>query len=317
MNKEEIKEFLKSHRGYLKWSPKNIRDILLKKGFTTTIKLCKEALIEVNKSIYNYNIDKISKNITSKILIYDIETSYLIVGSWRIGWDININHEDIISQKKIICISYKWLGEKEIYNLTWDKNKDDKFLLEQFIEVMNEANLLVAHNGDKYDLKFIKTRAILQGLPMLINYPQFDTLKVAKKKFMFDSNKLDNITKDLGIGEKYKTDKKLWDDIILKQDPIALQKMIDYCNQDVLLLEKLYNILVFWENPKYHQGVLEGKTKQTSPISGSKNLEKVKKVTTNQGTIKYIMKDLDTNRLFEMSETNYNKYLEINNAFIK
>ena len=33
---------------------------------------------------------------------------------------------------------------------------------------------------------------------------------------------------------------------------------------------------------------------------------------TNSGTIKHIMRDLDTGRLFEMSDTNYKKFLEIN-----
>ena len=42
------------------------------------------------------------------------------------------------------------------------------------------------------------------------------------------------------------------------------------------------------------------------------SLKHIKEVITNSGTIKYIMKDLDTDRLFEMSSTNYNKFLEIN-----
>jgi hypothetical protein len=54
---------------------------------------------------------------------------------------------------------------------------------------------------------------------------------------------------------------------------------------------------------------LQGKTKQTSPIAGGLNLELVKVVSSNRGTLKMIMKDLDNGRLFEFSETNYNKYI--------
>ena len=310
MNKEEVKEFLRSKRGYIKEGGKRLRNHLLNKGFTTTINICKEALREVRLET-NAIINKIQNN-QGKVLIYDIETSYNIGKFWRAGYNLNINSGDIIHERAIICISYKWLGEEQVYNLTWDKNQCDKFLLEQFIPILDEADMIVAHNGDRYDLKFIKTRALKHNLKMLINYKQFDTLKVAKAKFMFNSNKLDYISKFLGAEGKISTEMKLWDDIILRKCPKALIQMLDYCDEDVRQLEVVYNALISWENPKFHAGVLNGKTKQTSPITGSVNIEHIKEMITNSGTIKHIMRDLDTDRLFEMSNTNYLKFLEIN-----
>lgn len=310
MNKDEIKEFLKNKPGYLKEGGKRLRTHLLNKGFTTTIGLCKQALKEVRLES-NTTVNKIQNN-QGKVLIYDIETSYNIGKFWRAGYNLNINPGDIIHERAIICISYKWLGEEQVYNLTWDKNQCDKFLLEQFIPILDEADMIVAHNGDRYDLKFIKTRALKHNLKMLINYKQFDTLKVAKAKFMFNSNKLDYISKFLGAEGKIPTEMKLWDDIILRKCPKALIQMLDYCDEDVRQLEVVYNALVSWENPKFHVGVLNGKIKQTSPITGSVNIKHIKKMITNSGTIKHIMTDLDTDRLFEMSDTNYKKFLEIN-----
>ena len=310
MNKEEVKEFLRSKRGYIKEGGKRLRNHLLNKGFTTTINICKEALREVRLET-NTTTNKIQNN-QGKILIYDIETSYNIGKFWRAGYNLNINPGDIIHERAIICISYKWLGEEQVYSLTWDKNQCDKFLLEQFIPILDEADMIVAHNGDRYDLKFIKTRALKHNLKMLINYKQFDTLKVAKAKFMFNSNKLDYISKFLGAEGKISTEMKLWDDIILRKCPKALIQMLDYCDEDVRQLEVVYNALVSWENPKFHIGVMNGGTKQTSPITGNVNIEQVKQMTTNSGTIKHIMRDLDTGRLFEMSDTNYKKFLEIN-----
>ena len=310
MNKDEIKEFLRSKRGYIKEGGKRLRNHLLNKGFTTTINICKEALREVR--LENNITDNKIQNNQGKVLIYDIETSYNIGKFWRAGYNLNINPGDIIHERAIICISYKWLGEEQVYNLTWDKNQCDKFLLEQFIPILDEADMIVAHNGDRYDLKFIKTRALKHNLKMLINYKQFDTLKVAKAKFMFNSNKLDYISKFLGAEGKISTEMKLWDDIILRKCPKALIQMLDYCDEDVRQLEVVYNALVSWENPKFHIGVMNGGTKQTSPITGNVNIEQVKQMTTNSGTIKHIMRDLDTGRLFEMSDTNYKKFLEIN-----
>jgi hypothetical protein len=91
-----------------------------------------------------------------------------------------------------------------------------------------------------------------------------------------------------------------------------MKDMLDYCDEDVRQLEKVYNELKYLDNPKIHVGVLNGKTKQTSPISGTVNIKQIKTITTNSGTIKHIMLDQDTDRMFEMSNTNYLKYLEIN-----
>ena len=311
MTKQEIKEFLNNKPGYIKEGGKRLRQHLINKGFQVTTQQCKNALCEVRVESKSYI--NIKPNQPLKVLIYDLETSYNIVKSWRVGYQLNINPSDILHERAIICVSYKWLDEDTIYNITWDKNQCDKFLIEQFIEVLNDADLIVAHNGDRFDLKWIKTRAIKHDLPMLIDYNQFDTLKVAKKKFLFNSNKLDYISEFLGFGNKIKTNMALWDDIILRKSKEAMIEMVKYCDMDVELLEKVYKKLVSWEKPKTHLGVIQGKTKQTSPITGSNNIEFVKKMVTNQGTIKYIMKDSDTSRLFEMSATNYNKFLEINN----
>lgn len=307
MNKEEIKSFLRNKPGYLKEGGKRLRKILLGRGFVTTVAECKDAIRETNQE-GKLPVAKVDQPL--KVLIYDIETSYNIGKFWRTGYNLNIMPGDIIQERAIICVSYKWLGEKQVYNLAWDNDQCDKFLLEQFIDTLNEADLIVAHNGDRFDLKWIKTRAIFHRLPMLVDYPQFDTLKVAKKKFLFNSNKLDYISKFLGHEGKNKTNMKLWDDIILRKDPKAMKEMIEYCDEDVRQLEAVYNELVSWDNPKMHAGVLAGKTKQTSPISGGTNLKKIKTITTNRGTQKHVMEDLDTNRLFEMSDTNYKKYTE-------
>ena len=310
MNKEEIKDFLRNKPGYIKEGGKRLRNHLLNKGFTATINLCKEALREVR--LENTESSLKLKNNEAKILIYDLETSPNIGWFWRAGYKQNIQPNQILKERAIICVSYKWVGEDQVYNLSWDKNQDDKFLIEQFVEVLNEADLIVAHNGDRFDIKWFKTRALYHRIPTLPNYKQFDTLKVAKSKLYLNSNRLDYISKFLGFEGKINTTPDLWHKIVTLNDRNAMKDMLDYCDEDVRQLEKVYNELKYLDNPRIHAGVLDGKTKQTSPITGTTNIEEVKIVTTNSGTIKHIMKDLDTNRMFEMSHTNYLKHLEIN-----
>lgn len=310
MNLQEIKAFLTAKPGYCKEGSKRLRDHLRNKGFETTINLCKVALKECREELKS-TVYK-TKARTPKILIYDIETSPNLGWFWRAGYKQNISHDQIVKERGIICVSYKWLGEDEVYNLTWDKDQNDYFLVEQFVEVLNEADLIVAHNGDRFDIKWLKTRALYHRIPMLPNYKQFDTLKVAKSKLYLNSNRLDYISKFLGHEGKIKTSIDLWLDIIFKNDREALNKMLEYCDEDVRQLEKVYNELKYLDNPSYHAGVIFGEVKQTSPITGTFDIEYIKTVSTNRGTVKHIMKDLETQRIFEMSDTNYKKYLEIN-----
>mgnify|MGYP000917604695 FL=1 len=302
----EIKEFLRNKSGYLKEGGKRLRDHLRNKGFETTIKDCKEALRQCRQE--NTQIVNKVKTKTAKVLIYDLETSPNIGWFWRAGYKQNIQPNQIVKERAIICVSYKWQGEDEVYNLTWDKNQCDKFLIEQFVEVLNEADLIVAHNGDNFDLKWLKTRALFHRIPMLPNYKQFDTLKLAKAKLYLNSNRLDYISKFLGFEGKIQTTPDLWNKVVMLNDRNAMKDMLDYCDEDVRQLENVYNELQYLDNPRVHVGVLNGEVKYSSPISGNYNLELVKPVTTNTGTIKRIMKDLDNDRIFEMSNTNYLKY---------
>jgi hypothetical protein len=306
MNLLEIKEFLRNRPGYIKEGGKRLRDHLKNKGFETTIKDCKEALRQCRQE--NSQIVNKVKTKTAKVLIYDLETSPNIGWFWRAGYKQNIQPNQIVKERAIICVSYKWQGEDEVYNLTWDKNQCDKFLIEQFVEVLNEADLIVAHNGDNFDLKWLKTRALFHRIPMLPNYKQFDTLKLAKAKLYLNSNRLDYISKFLGFEGKIQTTPDLWNKVVMLNDRNAMKDMLDYCDEDVRQLENVYNELQYLDNPKLHVGVLNNEVKYSSPISGGYNLELIKTVTTNTGTIKRIMKDLDNDRIFEMSNTNYLKY---------
>lgn len=311
MELEEIKNFLRNKPGYLKEGGKRLRNVLQNRGFTTTITICKEALRQVR--LEKNETSELILNNEGKILIYDLETSPNIGWFWRAGYKQNIQPNQIVKERAIICVSYKWLGEDQVYNLSWDKNQDDKFLIEQFVNVLNEADLIIAHNGDRFDIKWLKTRALFHRIPTLPNYKQFDTLKVAKSKLYLNSNRLDYISKFLGFEGKIQTTPDLWNKVVMLNDRKAMNDMLDYCDEDVRQLEKVYNELKHLDNPRIHAGVLQGKTKQTSPITGSVNIKHVKAITTSSGTIKHIMKDVDTNRLFEMSNMNYKKFLEINN----
>ena len=262
-NNEKIIHFLKSKPGYLKKSALYISATL-----GVSEKDAKNALKAVRN---NSNISE-SKPIDPKKfkrLFFDIETSYNVVSSWRVGYDINITPDNIIKERGIICVCWKWAGESKVHSLEWNKG-DDKQLLKDFIKVFDSADEIIGQNSDKFDIKWLRTRCIFHGVPMLHTYQTLDTLKLARSGFNFNSNKLDYLGKFLGIGGKKDTGGfKLWQDIVERNDVKAMKHMIEYCKQDVVVLEKVFDKLNPYTKSKTHVGVILGKDKTSCPNCGS------------------------------------------------
>jgi uncharacterized protein YprB with RNaseH-like and TPR domain len=123
-------------------------------------------------------------------------------------------------------------------------------MIHKFIKIMGQADEIVGHNVDKFDTKWIRSRAIFHGLEMQYEYKSIDTLKESRKHFNFPSNRLDAICRYLGIGEKIKTTEELWMDIWRRKSSKAMNEMIRYCKRDVLILEEYFNILNKYIKPK-------------------------------------------------------------------
>lgn len=208
-----------------------------------------------------------------KRLFFDIEVSANVGLFWQSGYKLNIGPENIIKERAIICICYKWEGTKEVMSLNWDAKQSDKRMLQKFIEIANEADELIGHNGDRFDLAWIRTRCLFHGIDMFPKYCTIDTLKIARQKFKFNSNKLNYIADFLGIGEKIKTDFGLWKNIMLNKDAKAMTEMIKYCKKDVVLLENVYKELAKHTFARTHYGVIFGQDRGSCPECGSDSLK--------------------------------------------
>ena len=178
-----------------------------------------------------------------KRLFFDIETTPNVVYSWRVGGKIYIDHNNIIEERKIICISYKWERSNEVYTIKWDNNQDDKKMIAAFLKIANKADELVAHNGDRFDIRWLRARAVYHRLPMFPNYRTLDTLKKVRNRFYFNSNRLDYLAKYLGVGAKSETEGfDMWIKV-MQGDDEALKNMISYCENDVIILEDVFSVL--------------------------------------------------------------------------
>tara|TARA_R110000822_G_scaffold238449_4_gene368596 strand:- start:648 stop:1436 length:789 start_codon:yes stop_codon:yes gene_type:complete len=240
----------------------------------------------MNKPVFSKNKFKINKGPKFKRLFFDIETSYNIVSSWNVGYELNISPDNIIKERAIICICYKWEDESKIHELHWDKG-DDKQMLIKFSKIINGADEIIGHNGDNFDIKWLRTRCLFHSIDVFPDYQTVDTLKLSRGNFKFNSNKLDYIAKLLGLGGKMETGGlKLWDDIILRNNKTSLTKMIDYCKKDVLILEQVFKRLNPYVKSKTHVAVLEGGNRCSCPNCSSTRLQKRGTSVTASGLIK-------------------------------
>lgn len=175
-----------------------------------------------------------------KRLFLDIETSFSVVTTFTL-WPKSIPIGNIVQDWHIICASWKWEGEKKIHNSrTYTTN--DKKVCKDLAKVIAEADELVYHNGTKFDFKKINTRILMHRLPPIPKPRETDTLTQAKKHFAFTSNRLDYIARVLVDDCKIANKPGLWMDA-LNKDKKAIDAMAVYCNQDVVLLEKVFNVM--------------------------------------------------------------------------
>ena len=86
----------------------------------------------------------------------------------------------------------------------------------------------------------IQARVLANDLPPLPHVKVLDTKLIAKKYLKLPSNKLDSIGEYLGLGRKLDTGGiSLWADV-QSGDTEAMQKMLEYCGQDVVLLTDIF-----------------------------------------------------------------------------
>lgn len=182
-----------------------------------------------------------------RILFYDIETSLQLAAIFDLKYNDFIAPENLITERYVISICWQWSGESKVHSVSvLDDPKrfkadpsDDSYVLRKFHEVLSQADVIVAHNGDAFDYRYLKTRMLKHGLSALPPVTSIDTYKVAKTQFKFNSNRLDYIGKFLGLGGKKSTPKGLWLDV-LKGERKAIQTMVDYNKRDVTLLKDVF-----------------------------------------------------------------------------
>lgn len=217
-----------------------------------------------------------------KIISFDIETAPDLVATFSLYPD-SIPHTAIIQDWYVIAACWKELGKEEVESAYTYIPTSDYVVVEKLRNALASADIIVAHNGKKFDLKKLNARLIYHNLPPLPSIPIVDTLIEVKKVAQFTSHRLDYLGKHLLGAGKLPTSDGLWIRA-LKGEIAAIDEMVKYCKVDVLRLEALYLKLRPYMKQHPHVGVLEKGEKKDCPRCGSLQVIKAKVRVSASGT---------------------------------
>ena len=187
----------------------------------------------------------------AKILFFDIETAPNIGYTWG-KWEQNVI--EFVQESYMLCYAYSWgegkvkvVGLNDFDDYVAGSNNDYK-LAQSLWELLNEADVVIAHNGKQFDIKAVNERFLYHGIEPPSNYQVVDTLLTARNKFKCNSNKLNDLGLKLKLGKKTETGGfALWLGCMAGEEK-SWSKMKKYNRQDVVLLRLVYHKLKGWMN---------------------------------------------------------------------
>lgn len=214
-----------------------------------------------------------------KICFWDIETSFMETATFGL-YDQNIPHHNIMHDWYIICAAWKLSDRKKIYAVSllddekrFKKNRrDDYHVVKTLRDMLQDVDIIVGHNQNRFDIKKFNARLIYHDLDPLPEMISIDTLREIKKIASFSSHRLDYLGKHLGKGGKLDTSPNLWLRV-LEGENEAIAEMVRYNKIDVKRLEELYYRIRKYIKRHPHIGAMRGKERTDScPSCGSTNL---------------------------------------------
>lgn len=180
----------------------------------------------------------------ARTLLYDLEITPILAWVYDM-FDANVIRVE--RPKLIMSFAYKWLDENEIHVVAqpdfkrYKRDKhDDKDVVIALHSLLDEADIVVAHNANGFDNKVANARFLYHGFPPPSPYVSVDTLVTARRTFKFGANSLQFLCEQLGIGTKSSIrHHDLWRQCI-DGDEMSWLLMKEYNAHDVELLEGLY-----------------------------------------------------------------------------
>lgn len=197
----------------------------------------------------------------ASVLYLDIEVSKSLYFNYGANVPSGyLRTDDLVHEYFIICWSASYLHDDHVWsdsvNVKEAKDWDDGNILQKIHDLMESADILAGHNVDRFDIRRLNTRFARHGLEPVIGKKTYDTLKIARSKMAFESNKLDYISQWFGFRPKDDITNADWLQILKKPDKKLLDKIQTYNVGDVENGKSVLRKLMRLANKKHYYGTL-------------------------------------------------------------
>ena len=132
------------------------------------------------------------------------------------------------------------VSKKDLRNGTMDKN-----IVQSCIDEMEKYDRVVGHYSSRFDIPFVRSRALWHGLkfPHYGEILQTDTWTMAKRALCISSNRQDSIARLLhSKTEKTRIEPRFWL-AAMQGDEKAIEEILDHNRRDVRDLKRNYDSL--------------------------------------------------------------------------
>jgi len=107
-----------------------------------------------------------------RIMLLDIETAPQKGYFWS-RFNITVGSNQVIEPSYMLTWAAREFEGTDVefdslfinQDAYWEDPKDDKRIIESMYEILDEADIIIAHNGDNFDIKKIMARGAIQGFP--------------------------------------------------------------------------------------------------------------------------------------------------------
>ena len=189
-------------------------------------------------------------NHTAKMIYYDIESTDEEFVRRQYGakiYDNRFKWKELTRSFSLLGAAWKLLGDDKVSCVSVSSKNpfNDEGVVRKLHSVLNEADILIGHNSNKFDYQKFNSRAIIYDLPPIAPKQTIDTLKVARENFGFTFNSLGFLASHLNIA--LKDESPDWKKV-MSGDIEELARMREYNKQDVISGEMLYLKMRAWDN---------------------------------------------------------------------
>ena len=186
-----------------------------------------------------------------KVLYYDIETS--LAKSYHFNyWKTSIGVKQMIEPSHMLSHAWCWGEDGEVFSSILTPKealaKDDERIVLEAWSLFDQADIIVAHNGKRFDVNKCNGYFLKYGLPKPSPFKVIDTLEIAKKNFNLPFKSLEYLAKFLDVELKLDAGGiETWIGCE-RGDQEALDTMVEYNRGDIITLREIHKRLKGWDN---------------------------------------------------------------------